>query len=91
MPDDGIADVTSGKNAKTPAADADTYEMLNLFGEVMERAKVSYVEDVTDKKLIESAINGDVIGIRSAFQLFRRPELQIHERTNQRQIRRFGN
>ena len=43
---------------KTPAADADTYEMLNLFGEVMERAKVSYVEDVTDKKLIESAING---------------------------------
>ena len=58
MPDDGIADVTSGKNAKTPAADADTYEMLNLFGEVMERAKVSYVEDVTDKKLIESAING---------------------------------
>ena len=48
----------AAKNAKTPAADADTYEMLNLFGEVMERAKVSYVEDVTDKKLIESAING---------------------------------
>ena len=35
-----------------------TYELLNLFGEVMERAKVSYVEDVSDKKLIESAING---------------------------------
>ena len=42
------------KKAKEP----DTYEMLNLFGEVMERAKASYVEEVTDKKLIESAING---------------------------------
>lgn len=42
---------------------ADTYEMLNLFGEVMERAKVSYVEDVTDKKLIESAINGMLVSL----------------------------
>lgn len=49
----------AAKDAKTkPAEEADTYELLNLFGEVMERAKVSYVEDVTDKKLIESAING---------------------------------
>lgn len=38
--------------------DADTYELLNLFGEVMERAKLNYVEEVSDKKLIESAING---------------------------------
>ena len=35
-----------------------TYELLNIFGEVMERTKTSYVEDVTDKKLIESALNG---------------------------------
>lgn len=34
------------------------YELLNLFGDVMEKTKVSYVEEVTDKKLIESAING---------------------------------
>ena len=34
------------------------YELLNLFGEVMERAKVSYVEEVSDKKLVEAAING---------------------------------
>lgn len=34
------------------------YEMLNLFGEVMERTKSSYVEEVTDKELIEAAING---------------------------------
>ena len=36
----------------------DAYEMLNLFGEIMERTKVSYVEEVTDQKLVESAING---------------------------------
>lgn len=36
----------------------DTYELLNLFGEVMERSKSSYVDEVTDKKLIESAIDG---------------------------------
>ncbi len=35
-----------------------TYELLNMFGEAMERAKANYVEEVTDKQLIESAING---------------------------------
>ncbi len=42
---------------------ADTYEMLNLFGEVLERTKLSYVEDVSDKKLIESAINGMLVSL----------------------------
>jgi carboxyl-terminal processing protease len=37
---------------------ADTYEQLNLFGDVFERVRSSYVEPVTDDKLIESAING---------------------------------
>ena len=36
----------------------DTYELLNLFGDVMEKTKTSYVEEVSDKKLIEPAING---------------------------------
>lgn len=54
-----IPESYAAKNDKKPAQEeVDTYEMLNLFGEVMERAKVSYVEDVSDKKLIESAING---------------------------------
>lgn len=48
----------AAKQSKAQTEDTDTYELLNLFGEVMERAKVSYVEDVSDKKLIESAING---------------------------------
>lgn len=52
-------------DAKTaPKAEkTDTYELLNLFGEVMERAKNSYVEDVEDKKLIESAINGMLVSL----------------------------
>ena len=44
--------------AKKTEENIDTYELLNLFGEVMERTKISYVEEVSDKKLIESAING---------------------------------
>jgi carboxyl-terminal processing protease len=49
---------TNVNAAKKTETNVDTYEMLNLFAEVMERAKISYVEEVTDKKLIESAING---------------------------------
>ncbi len=44
--------------AEKSTQEVDIYEMLNLFGEVMERAKTSYVEEVSDKKMIESAING---------------------------------
>lgn len=44
---------------KTPLSDSsETYEMLNLFGDVFERVRKDYVEEVTDKQLIESAING---------------------------------
>lgn len=51
--------VTAADKKKAPKEESfDTYEMLNLFGEVMERAKVSYVEEVSDQKLIESAVNG---------------------------------
>lgn len=35
-----------------------TYEMLNLFGEVMERTKAIYVEETSDQELIEHALNG---------------------------------
>jgi carboxyl-terminal processing protease len=37
---------------------SDTYRQLNLFGEVFERVRADYVEDVTDEQLIEYAING---------------------------------
>ena len=37
---------------------SETYRQLNLFGEVFERVRADYVEDVQDRKLIEDAING---------------------------------
>jgi len=37
---------------------AETYKQLNLFGEVFERVRAEYVEDVSDNSLVESAING---------------------------------
>ena len=40
------------------ANDNDVYKQLNLFGEVYERVRSEYVEKVTDKELVEAAING---------------------------------
>ena len=36
----------------------DTYKYLELFGDVFERVRKDYVEDVTDQELLEAAING---------------------------------
>jgi carboxyl-terminal processing protease len=48
--------------ADTPAAEpkttSDTYRQLDLFGEVFERVRSDYVENVTDEQLVEAAING---------------------------------
>lgn len=47
---------TAGKDA--PAEVNDTYQQLNLFGDVFERVRSEYVEEVTDKALVEYALNG---------------------------------
>lgn len=44
--------------AATPDKETSTYELLNLFGDVFDRVRSDYVEEVTDEKLIESALNG---------------------------------
>lgn len=49
---------TASFAAKKQPEIINTYELLNIFGEVMERTKSSYVEELTDKQLIEAAING---------------------------------
>jgi len=36
----------------------ETYRQLNLFGDVFERVRADYVEEVSDTELIEAAING---------------------------------
>ncbi|WP_395017020.1 S41 family peptidase [Dongia sp.] len=50
--------VTAEKTGET-----NTYEQLNLFGEVFERIRSSYVEPVKDDALVESAINGMLSGL----------------------------
>ena len=37
---------------------SETYRQLNLFGDVFERVRAEYVEEVTDEQLVEAAING---------------------------------
>ena len=37
---------------------SETYRQLNLFGDVFERVRSDYVEDVSDEALVEAAING---------------------------------
>ena len=45
----------------------DVYKQLNLFGEVYERVRSEYVEQIKDKDLIEAAINGMLQSLRSSF------------------------
>ena len=51
------ADRTAGTQ---PQADdhSETYRQLDLFGDVFERVRAQYVEEKTDKDLIENSING---------------------------------
>jgi carboxyl-terminal processing protease len=44
--------------AAAPQSTSDTYRQLDLFGEVFERVRADYVEEVTDEQLVEAAING---------------------------------
>ncbi|MBI1243524.1 MAG: PDZ domain-containing protein [Alphaproteobacteria bacterium] len=58
------AAVMPGAHAQAPAQSpatggaSETYRLLNLFGEIFEIVRSDYVEEVTDRKLIEDAING---------------------------------
>ncbi len=40
------------------AANSDTYRQLNLFGDVFERVRSEFVEEVTDEELIRAAVEG---------------------------------
>jgi carboxyl-terminal processing protease len=53
----GVAFHASGVRAQA-ASSSNTYEQLNLFGEVFERIRDKYVEPADDEKLIEAAVNG---------------------------------
>jgi carboxyl-terminal processing protease len=49
---------TATAAAPTPTANAETYKMLQLFGDVVEEVQRQYVTPVDQKKLIQSAIDG---------------------------------
>jgi carboxyl-terminal processing protease len=53
--------ISVGSSAE--AAYSDTYQQLNLFGEVFERVRADYVEKPDDNKLVQSAINGMLAGL----------------------------
>jgi carboxyl-terminal processing protease len=42
---------------------AETYRLLNLFGDVYERVRAEYVEPINDREAIENAINGMLTGL----------------------------
>ena len=42
---------------------AETYRLLNLFGDVFERIRAEYVEPVSDRDVMENAINGMLQGL----------------------------
>jgi len=45
------------------AKNKETYELLDLFGQIFDRVRENYVEEVTDKDLIEKAIDGMLTGL----------------------------
>lgn len=57
-------DRTAGSGAPVTEAPAtvdsssETYRQLNLFGDVFERVKAQYVDEVPDEKMIKNALNG---------------------------------
>src|SRR5215470_3756605 len=53
-----VAFATLPMGAFSESSNSDTYRQLNLFGEVFERVRQDYVEEVSDEKLVEYAING---------------------------------
>jgi carboxyl-terminal processing protease len=57
-----------GRMAGTPAENAvhdssETYKQLNLFGDVFERVRAQYVDEVGDEELVETAINGMLVSL----------------------------
>ena len=52
-----FAPVAFAQDAKNKNG-TDTYELLNLFGDVFERVRADYVEETTDEEMIEAAIVG---------------------------------
>ena len=49
--------------AQDATKNANVYEQLDLFGDIFERIRAQYVEDVDSKELVEAAINGMLVSL----------------------------
>ena len=49
--------------AQGASKNKETYEYLDLFGQIFDRVRSEYVEEVTDEELIEKAIDGMLTGL----------------------------
>lgn len=54
----GTTQIAGPLLAQEADANVNVYEQLDLFGDIFERIRAGYVEDVDEKELIEAAING---------------------------------
>ncbi len=54
----GSAAYVAGPLMAQTSTDAEHYRQLELFGDVLDRIRSTYVEDVDSKELVEAAING---------------------------------
>ena len=65
------------------AVSSETYRQLNMFGDVFERVRAEYVEEVDDAELIEAAIQG-MLNSLDPHSTFLNPkaygEMQVHTR-----------
>ena len=55
--------VSISSPSKAESKNKTTYEFLDLFGQIFDRVRSSYVEEVTDEELIEKAIDGMLTGL----------------------------
>lgn len=54
----GVVGIVAVPGHSSAATNSETYDQLNLFGQVFERVRADYVDKVNDSKLIDAAING---------------------------------
>lgn len=54
---------TAGAPDKSINSTSNTYQQLNLFGDVFERVRAKYVDEISDEKLIQYAINGMLMNL----------------------------
>ena len=50
-------------SGNTASKNKETYEYLDLFGQIFDRVRSQYVDNVTDEELIEKAIDGMLTGL----------------------------